>query len=373
MTTMLDFYRQHQISPVKQDIGDLQAHFQRRAGLYRSLGVKIRRNHVLEVGPGSGQNALYTSSLKPSRYVLVEPNETAREELEITLRGRKVEISGETLEELDLGLYQGEENTSHSFDVVLCEGLLGLCGAEPRQLLDRLGRLVSRDEGVLVITCIDPISDCAEVIRRALAKRCVDRSASLGEQVEALKPAFASHLATLKGMTRSVEDWIIDNLLNPASIGPTFSIEEACRALHGQFEVQGSSPRFLTDWRWYKDTVPGTLWAQQAYWAQAHNLLDYRVDTPARPDWDNRHLMRVCVRIREAIREYEQQPAGASTEPVMQALMDLTGLPRVTMSAVRQAIQLLNTPPSAEAISEAKDLASWFGRGQQYLSMVRVA
>lgn len=366
MTTMLDFYRQHQISPVKQAIGDLPAHFQRRAGLYRALGlppVAINGHSVLEVGPGSGENALYTLSLGPNvSYQLIEPNHAAAERLRSMLPAHLVEIDESRLQDITPFPY---------WDVVICEGLLGLSGGDPQALLGKLTGFV-KPAGILVITTIDPISDCAEVIRRALAHRLLNRSASLVEQVETLKPAFTSHLNTLKGMTRSVEDWIVDNLLNPASIGPTFSIPEACQALDGQFEVLGSSPRFLTDWRWYKDTVPGTLWAQQAYWEQAHNLMDYRVITQARPDWDNRHLMRVCVRVREVIREFEQQPADASTEPVMQALMDLTGLPRLTMCAIRQAIQLLNTPPSAEAISEAKELAPWFGRGQQYLSFVRV-
>ena len=76
-TSLVDFYRRYGISPVHQDISDLPRHFARRAALYRHLGILpafVRGRSVIEVGPGSGFNSLYTASLGPSRYVLVEGN-----------------------------------------------------------------------------------------------------------------------------------------------------------------------------------------------------------------------------------------------------------------------------------------------------------
>ena len=52
----IDFYDKHKISPVSQDISDLQAHFNRREALYRHLGVVpsfLRGKTVLEFGPGA--------------------------------------------------------------------------------------------------------------------------------------------------------------------------------------------------------------------------------------------------------------------------------------------------------------------------------
>ena len=75
----LNFYRTHNISPVRQDIRDLMAHFSRRQGLYRQLGILpgfVREKKVVEVGPGSGFNALYTASLQPSSFLMIEPNPT---------------------------------------------------------------------------------------------------------------------------------------------------------------------------------------------------------------------------------------------------------------------------------------------------------
>lgn len=75
--SFVDFYSENLISPVSQDIIDLGRHFQRRDSLFRSLGVFplfVKGISVLEFGPGSGHNAIYTESLKPSRYDLVDAN-----------------------------------------------------------------------------------------------------------------------------------------------------------------------------------------------------------------------------------------------------------------------------------------------------------
>ena len=330
--SMLDFYREHTVAPVKQDITDLAAHFQRRAFLYRQLGLwpcAIEGKHVLEVGPGTGENARYTFSLGPETYTLLEPNEKAREALEAAFgKYSEVEIKADTIE-----TYEGE-----GFDVVLCEGLLGLAGRDARGLLDALGEKV-KVGGVLVITCIDPISQCADVLRRALAQRYIRKEASLQENVEILKPIFTPHLATLKGMTRSVEDWIIDNILNPASIGPTFSIPDALTHVEGRFEVLGCSPRFLMDWRWYKDGTPGNAWAIESYWRNCHSLYDYRKIQPEHNEHLGKVLMAGCQQTRARVHRYEHTAGGPFLDP---------------------RIKRLEQDPG------------WFGRGQQYLSLVRV-
>jgi len=335
MTTMLDFYREHAVAPVKQDITDMEAHFQRRAFLYRQLGLwpmAIAGKSVLEVGPGTGENAHYSLSLNPACYVMVEPNEKAREALEVKFGTYdEVSIVGETLEAYQAG-------TTQQFDVVLCEGLLGLAGRDARGLFDALGEKV-KVGGVLVITCIDPISQCADVLRRALAQQYIKKGASLQENVEILTPIFAPHLATLKSMTRSVEDWIVDNILNPASIGPTFSIPDALAHVEGRFEVLGCSPRFLMDWRWYKDWQPGNSWAIESYWRNCHNLYDYRKVEPEKTVEENEELLHSCLTIRNLLRGIEQK--------------------RDSGVAVGEF--------SLETLDPA-----WFGRGQQYLSLVRV-
>lgn len=319
---MLAFYQQHAISPVHQDITDLPAHFARRAALYRALGLPpmaIRGKDVLEIGPGTGENALYTKSLLPRTMAFVEPNPVAAQ----ALRSRGECVCEDAIENV---------TPLEAVDLVLCEGLLGLSGADSIALLDCVTKHVKRG-GVLVITCIDAISDHAEILRRAHAQQLIDRTAPIAEQLDILRPVFAPHLATLAGMTRSVDDWILDNLLNPASIGETFSIPDACAALDDEFDLLGCSPRFLTDWRWYKQAPSGNQWAIDAYWQQAHNLLDYRAVGPPRHEDANRRLMADCLAYRAQLRAYE----AGDGEPPDATLADI----------------------------------GWFGRGQQYLSFTR--
>jgi hypothetical protein len=131
-----------------------------------------------------------------------------------------------------------------------------------------------------------------------------------------------------------VDDWILDNLLNPASIGPTFSIPEALTQLEGRFEVLGCNPRFLIDWRWYKEAEAGNQWAIDSYWRNCHNLYDYRTVEPERSETENRTLMETCALLRR----------------------EVAALERGTLMG-----------PSFQPVDSA-----WFGRGQQYLSLVRV-
>lgn len=57
----LSYYKEKNISPVKQDISDLQLHCRRREKLYRQLGLPFclfKDKNILEIGPGSGYNTL---------------------------------------------------------------------------------------------------------------------------------------------------------------------------------------------------------------------------------------------------------------------------------------------------------------------------
>lgn len=54
---LLEYYKEHSISPVKQDIKDFEVHMERRKKLYRQLGVPIlafQDAEKLEVGTGGG-------------------------------------------------------------------------------------------------------------------------------------------------------------------------------------------------------------------------------------------------------------------------------------------------------------------------------
>jgi SAM-dependent methyltransferase len=377
--SLLDFYRRHGISPVRQNIQNLDAHFTRRAALYRHLGILpsfVLGRRVLEIGPGSGFNSVYTASLRPSRYVMVEANPRGVEDI-ARLFADYPDLAGriEVLSEL-ADRYESAE----PFDFVFCEGVLALAGVpDPQRLLRRVAANVCPG-GVLVITCIDAVSDFSETLRRLVAQLIIDPARDLAGQVEKLLPIFAPHLSALPGMSRRHDDWIIDNLLNPASIGPLLGIPDAVSALAGAFDVFGASPRFLTDWRWYK-AIAGADGgfndlAIGAYWANVHNLIDYRHLSPPRDPVENHRLHAACVAVRDAVREYEAHRNRGIVARIVEMLKTIATNVQAFSPATGDAIVELGDAlarPSLDgaAVAASRLFGPWFGRGQQYLSFSR--
>jgi SAM-dependent methyltransferase len=379
-TSLVDFYKRHGISPVRQDISNLETHFTRRAGLYRHLGILpqfVRGRTVLEVGPGGGFNSLYTATLQPSRYVLLEPNPTGVTHIEKVfgqfppLR-KKIEICGKLVEDYD---------TNDRFDFVLCEGMLALAGVkDPSALLRTVAKFVAPAGGVLVITCIDAISDFPETLRRLFGQLLINPKDPLETQAAMLTPMFGPHLNTLAGMSRPHDDWVIDNLLNPASIGPYLPIFEAIAAIEQDFEFFAASPHFATDWRWYKALTPKTTEYSrrgiEQYWENAHSLFDYRRTFPSRDPAANKELYRQCDETRALVREYEARRDTAVVPRIVARLGDLERSVRAFSAdvgdALKEAHDLLSTaPPDPQAVAAAWHFGPWFGRGQQYLSFSR--
>ena len=374
--SLLDFYRKHQISPVRQDIRDLAVHFGRRSALYRHLGILptfVRDKTVLEIGPGSGFNSLYTASLQPLRYVLVEANPRGVDDIRNLFAGypdfaARIEIVPLSAEEYRPGT---------PFDFVLCEGMLALAGVpDPIPLLETVARNTAPG-GLLVITCIDAVSDLSEVLRRFVAQWLIDPSEDLSAHVRRLLPVFSPHLSTLRGMSRQHDDWIVDNLLSPASIGPLLSIPDAITALDDGFDVFGSSPRFLTDWRWYK-SIGGESdrfneLATESYWSNVHNLLDYRSLSAPREPGENRALYQTCSALRDSVHHFELSRERGMLSWFLTALTtiedNVRGFAPETADGIADLREALAQPSfDAESIARASHFGPWFGRGQQYLS-----
>jgi SAM-dependent methyltransferase len=377
--SLVDFYRRHGISPVRQDISDLEAHFTRRAALYRHIGLLplfVRGKRVLEIGPGSGFNSLYTATLRPSQYVLLEGNPAGVADIE-----RLFADFAELREGLEIVAALVDDYTpAERFDFVLCEGVLGLAGVpDPAQMLKSVAAFVNPG-GVLVITCIDALTNFPEALRRMFAQLAIEPSMPLAEQVELLLPMFTPHLRSLPGMSRRHDDWIIDNLLNPASIGPVLSIPDAVQAIETSFDFFAASPHYCVDWRWYKAILPGSERfnevAVDQYWRQAHNLFDYRELHAPRDPQLNRALYKACDDARLLIREYESTRDRAIVNVFVGRLREIATLTRAfsatTAGAFDEAAGLLaRLPVRPEAVASAKQLGAWFARGQQYVSFSR--
>ena len=368
----LDFYGEHNISPVSQDLSDLDAHYARRQALYRHMGIipsLLKGKDVIEFGPGSGHNALYTASLGPKRYVLVDANPTGLEQTRQRLSGCECEISVRES-------YIEDFETDERFDMVMCEGAIPW-QVDPAGILKQVARFTARG-GILVITCIDEVSAFVESLRRLQAAIIVDREAPIREQVQQLLPVFKRDLESLAGMSRPHEDWILDQILQPF-IGNFFSIETAIETLDGTFDIHGSSPKFIQDWTWYKDVPLREMSDNRlcigSYRRNIHNFLDYRFQFDPRPEEDNMRIVDLVNSVTKAELDYENNADKGLLEYIRDNLMQLEteveAFSSPTAASLADFRHGLDAYLKTGAFPVLKEFAPIFGRGQQYLCLIR--
>jgi len=371
----VDFYRENEISPVRQDIDDLNRHFERRASLYRVMGIPphfVAGCDVLEFGPGSGHNALYTASLAPRSYTLVDGNPYGLDEAR-RLLAPYAEQTGIRFVESLIEDYEGE-----AADLVICEGTIPF-QREPAALARCVARF-ARPGGLIVLTTVDDVSYLAEALRRLACECIAPPSLPNAERLEVLRPLIVPHLRSLAAMSRLPDDWIWDNILQPLAHGP-FSIPDAIVALAGEAEFYGSSPAFTTEWRWYKELYGAARdfgqRALQAYPENVINFLDCRVvlAAPVEAPLAER-IVTVCGEIVEVVLGRAEQSAADRSQAILPALRELHEIvaPRsaITAAALAQAVEMFEHRSFA-AFGEATAFASFFGRGQQHATFERRA
>jgi 2-polyprenyl-3-methyl-5-hydroxy-6-metoxy-1,4-benzoquinol methylase len=367
----VDFYSAHGIIPTRQDISNLRYHFERRLALYRHLGLPpgvFRNASVLEFGPGSGHNAVVTGALGPQRYLLVDGNRPSLDSTEKLLHQHCPGLSFE-LKQSSILDFKAEEK----FDLVLCEAVIPT-QKNPRVFLRHVAGFV-RPGGVLVFTCMDSLSLLPEILRRWLAWHLVRNIQDFDGKVARLVNFFRPDVAALPGMSRRPEDWVIDQLLHPW-VGPLFSIPEATVALGNRGAVLGSSPRFLTDWRWYKNIIGpqycNNSFASRSYCELGLNLMDFRVCLPPADDHVVRRAADISQRVYERVFAQERGHSEFSSRQMLTLMLSLEtllcGHSPTTCRSARSFISYLRSDmANTRALA---DFRKWWGRGQQYLSCV---
>ncbi|MFN0317454.1 MAG: class I SAM-dependent methyltransferase [Burkholderiales bacterium] len=370
MNNYTHFYESHGISPVRQDLSNRRKHFFRREMLYRQLGLPpqaFRAASVLEIGPGSGDNALVTASFAPKRYTLLEPNPTGHEQTKQSLLG----ATSEGLELLPVSLEHFESRDQ--YDIVLCEGILpGL-----DNLYDFLPLLDARVRpgGHLVITCYDAVSIMFETIRRLIALQIDPSEAPIRARAERLSAAFETHLKTLAGMSRSVEDWVLDNLLAPPVFHAQtyFSIPDALAYFGKDYFFSQSSPQFLSNYVWYKELPQDPREFNRPlledFWSKWHNLLHYQHLYAPRVGQSNSELGGICGQLAGLLpsRNTDCQTILALLSALIGNVRDLPEVSRA-LAECHALFEARDFRP--ERIAHAYPLFRHaFGRGQQYLSL----
>ena len=173
----LEYYIKEGISPVHQDISNLSKHFQIRSSLYRLLGLIpsfFTGKDIIEVGPGSGHNSIYTATLLPRTYELVEPNPLALKDIskifgDLSIKHTKPNIISKCIEDF---------KSDKLYDIAICEGWLGGIHDYEKSMLIKLSSFV-KSGGVMLITFYSPIGGMATFLRRLLAYRLISKKDSM--------------------------------------------------------------------------------------------------------------------------------------------------------------------------------------------------
>jgi ubiquinone/menaquinone biosynthesis C-methylase UbiE len=377
-TPFLDYYKKHDIIPVNQAPGHLEALFARRTALHRHLGItggNVQGRRVIEFGPGSGDNAAHVAHFKPAKLVLVDANPASIRALDAK---RKEGLLGADCEICDSDIlgYRSDQK----FDLVICEGTIP-GQRDPSGFLRHVASFADSG-GIVSVTVVSDESFVAEVCRCALVPLLVKPGDDQQMKVERLTEFFRPDLLSLKGMTRRHEDWVLDTLLHPWSlIGEMLPADQAIDALADEFSLLGASPRFLQDWRWYK-AVPANRRSNADHMMDEYRnwsiyLLDYRVQ----PERTARALApAVASHAKGAIGAFNRIQEASSAEPAAyEALLDALGLlgeaiaevMPLTSRSIADYARGLRALLAGDAAADFGSFRSWFGRGQQYLSFVR--
>ncbi len=371
----VDFYRDNGISPVHQDIADISRHFERRESLYRTMGIPpslLADRDVLEFGPGSGHNALHTASLKPSSYTLVDGNPVGLSEARKLLAEHAPECNVRFIESMI------EEFGGEAVDIVICEGTIPF-QLDPKAITRKVASF-SRPGGLVTITTVDTVSYLAEGLRKLACECIADPAIAPLERLELLRPFLAPHLATLPAMSRPIDDWIWDNILQPLAPG-LFSIPDAIVALDDDFDFYGSSPSFVTDLRWYKELIGEARningRAIAAYRHGIINFLDRRTETLA--PLDDAAGSAVIDLSNEIVNIVLAPQLGSARDRAKEIVKPLRALrelvsSRSTLTAeTLEFVAAMFADEAFDRFAADSPFLSFFGRGQQHVTFLRRA
>ena len=155
----IDYYEGKKIIPVGQTFNNI--HRERRLALYKMLAITpltFKNANVLEIGPGTGDNARVISELNPSKLSLLDGSLPSIEALKS--KENKKEFSC-PIEIIYSDLYKYK--TKEKFDIVICEG----CSAQenPLEFFNLIFNIPTNNYAIYSLSTGDYFSVLPELLR----------------------------------------------------------------------------------------------------------------------------------------------------------------------------------------------------------------
>ncbi len=372
----LEYYIQEGISPVHYKLSNLKTHFEIRESLYRLLGILpnfLLGKDILEVAPGSGHNSIYTASLLPKSYDLVEPNPYGNKDILKIFKNLKNKHTKPRLYKKSLEDF----NINKLYDLVITEGWPGGHLEYDKKMFRKLSRYV-KPGGLLLITFLPPIGAISTYLRRLISYRFINKKDKFVHKTNVLKRIFSSHLNKMKSMGRTHDHWIQDSLLNPYIVvgynTPYISIKNFGK----RFEIFNSVPKMSTDWRWYKSLygkkkIFNKIYLDE-YYSTCHCLINYKINGFKRSKQKNKLLEELSIKLSLLTKDYETKGFKAykyKIKPILNKIINNVkfDLPSKTVKALKEVDKVLSKQNlRLKDLKLLKEFTNLFGREQCYLS-----
>ncbi len=357
----IDFYTEIGFAPTGQQEGISQKHRTNRTNLYRKLGLHsqiFKGANVLEIGPGSGENAIDLLNRGISSLTISDGAQVVLEKLKVVLKS-------------DLPIWfelcdsQRISTNKSVFDIVICEGVIPL-QMDPSIFFQNICQRVASG-GIVLVTTMDSISSLSEVLRRIISFTITTQGVM---ETKVIENFFRKDFEQLEGMTRTAENWVLDSIINPW-IGKMFSISDAILAAPKNFRPISMTPNLHLDREWYKnpndDYTERNTWVK-SYLENCHQLINFKDKSFASVSVEqNTALLEICDLVfLEMQRETNQGVINNHKfiiDLVSKIVYEFDYIDVSTKNSLKSFVKFMET----KIPSSLDDFRTFWGRGQQYL------
>lgn len=370
--TILDYYRHKSISTEHGVDDEWDKHLARRRKLYRQLGIPIlafRGSNALEVGPGSGHNTLPLLTEWDVLHIdLLEPNETARKELEDKLKSNNVPEERYKIYPDALDEYKSSEK----YDLIIAEGFLH-CDERWREYLTILEGFTHKDS-IVIVTCMDEISCYVEKMKKAVMQYLVRDIEEDDEKVKVLVKIMEPQLRSLKGMSRSIEDWVRDQIFYTMG-SELMTMGKAIEYYGEKFDVLGASQNIFVDHSWYKDFEYDYISSYiRQYDEKKHMFLVAGDDHETYRTAEENQKLEDAIKRADCIARKIEKGRGDIAE-LTQAIQNVSEntINSIIAEFNKELIEIINRIRNKEIINwaEYETYGKCFGKSMQYISFIK--
>ena len=242
--------------------------------------LKISKNDfinktVLELCPGSGYNSYYLlKKCKIKSIELVDYSEDSIQKLNKNLsKFKNVIIKKEKIQSY---------NTKKVFDFVIMENALD--GFDGDELIFKKLCKFTKKGGSIIFNFGDIFGIFSTKIRFLYSKLILDQKniTDFDEKLKCLSSLFLNHRSYISQNSRSVEKWVLDNILNEEWIKREnyFDYYKLNKLIKSNFLIRSNSPTFEKKFSWYKNKKLSlhNLEIFEEYKKNKINLLDFETE-----------------------------------------------------------------------------------------------